>query len=314
MRNHFLRFLLLLSITFIKAQDVQLFKINDSLSYQYQKPKFFDMFAYIPKDMRDFGHSVAHIQNKDALITTVASTIILLKADQNLTNEAVRFANNIGLTQKYKYGFIGPFEVAPKDLNSAIYLTGNVFFVSVLSGSFLTYGKIKNNYRALNTSSELMEGLFSVALVTQSLKRITGRQSALKANVPGGKWQFFPNLKTYQNNRAYYDSYPSGHVATLMTTITILSSNYPEKKWIKPVGYSMLGILAFDMMQSEVHWASDYPLAVAIGYIIGKNVVNRRIKKLKNTTTLSKKKSNYKTHFTFALQPNYKAIGLSLTF
>jgi membrane-associated phospholipid phosphatase len=159
-----------------------------------------------------------------------------------------------------------------------------------------------------------MEALFSVALVTQSLKRITGRQSPLVASQAGGKWQFFPNLKTYQNNRAYYDAYPSGHVATLMATVTVLAGNYPEKKWIKPVGYTMLGVLAYDMMQSEVHWASDYPLALAIGYIIGNNIVKRNIKRIEKKSLLSTKKVNFKTNFTFALRPDYKAIGVRVQF
>jgi len=237
--------LLFLSFQLISyAQDFQTYRINDSLSYQYQKPKLFDFVTKLPRDIGDFGKSICHIQNKDALVTTVASTIVLMYTDQDLTNNAVNFGQQIGLSQDYTYNFLGPFEVVPQNVNSGIYLTGNIFFVSVLSGSFLTYGKITNNYRALNTSSELMEALFSVALVTQSLKHITGRQSPLVATQTGGKWQFFPNLKTYQNNRAYYDAYPSGHVAPLMATITIISGNYPEKKWIKPVGYTMLGILA----------------------------------------------------------------------
>ncbi len=314
MNNKLLAILLILSVQISWAQEFQDYPINNSLNYQYKKPKLFDFITYLPKDMGDFGHSITHIKNTDALIGAVASTLILLRADQNLTNNAVTFGNNIGLSQHYTYSHLGPFEVVPKDINSGIYLSGNVFFVSVLSGSFLTYGKLKNDYRALNTSSELMEGLFAVALVTQTLKRITGRQEPEKASIAGGKWQFFPNLKTYQNNRAYYDAYPSGHVATLMTTITVLASNYPEKKWIKPVGYSMLGVLAVDMMQSQVHWASDYPLAIAIGYIIGKNVAKRRIKKTANNTAFYTKKSNYKLHYNLSLRPNYKAIGVTVSF
>jgi len=70
----------------------------------------------------------------------------------------------------------------------------------------------------------------------------------------------------------------------------------------------------YDMMQSEVHWASDYPLAIAIGYIIGNNIVKRNIKRIEKKKLFSNKKTNYKTNFTFALRPDYKAIGLRLTF
>jgi hypothetical protein len=44
-----------------------------------------------------------------------------------------------------------------------------------------------------------------------------------------------------------------------MATITVIASNYPEIKWIKPVGYTLMGAMAFEIMSSKVHWASDYP-------------------------------------------------------
>lgn len=72
---------------------------------------------------------------------------------------------------------------------------------------------------------------------------------------------------------------PSGHLATFMATITVIAANYPEIKWIKPVGYGLMGIMAFEMMSSKVHWASDYPLALLIGYGIGTLASKRRIQR-----------------------------------
>ena len=64
-----------------------------------------------------------------------------------------------------------------------------------------------------------------------------------------------------------------------MATVTVLSSNYPEKKWIKPVGYTVMGLTAWAMMNTEVHWISDYPLALALGYLSGKISSSRHLKK-----------------------------------
>ena len=52
---------------------------------------------------------------------------------------------------------------------------------------------------------------------------------------------------------------------------------YPEKKWIKPVGYSLIGLTGFAMMNNKVHWAGDYPLAIALGYVAGCITVNRHL-------------------------------------
>ena len=69
--------------------------------------------------------------------------------------------------------------------------------------------------------------------------------------------------------------FPSGHLATAMATITILAGNYPDNKYIKPVGYSLMGLLGYAMLNNGVHWISDYPLAIAIGYTCGKIVSSR---------------------------------------
>jgi hypothetical protein len=37
----------------------------------------------------------------------------------------------------------------------------------------------------------------------------------------------------------------------------------------------MMALLGFQMMNNDVHWASDYPLAIAIGYGLGKHAVSR---------------------------------------
>ena len=94
--------------------------------------------------------------------------------------------------------------------------------------------------------------------------------------VPAGDWHPFPNPGKYQKSVSNYDAFPSGHLATAMATITILAGNYPDNKYIKPVGYSLMGLLGYAMLNNGVHWISDYPLAIAIGYTCGKIAVSRR--------------------------------------
>jgi membrane-associated phospholipid phosphatase len=120
---------------------------------------------------------------------------------------------------------------------------------------------------------------------TQLIKRITGRQSPSEAVELDGSWHLFPSFKNYQNHTPVYDAFPSGHLATLMSTVTILADNYPEKKWIKPVGYSVIGLVGYSMINNRVHWASDYPLAIALGYLCAKQVLKNNRRVLKTTST-----------------------------
>lgn len=82
------------------------------------------------------------------------------------------------------------------------------------------------------------------------------------------------NIYTHKKNTLFFEKLDLlrnfGHLPTLMATVTVLSYNYPEKKWIKPVGYIQMGLTARAMMNTQVHWAGDYPLAIATRYLSGK--------------------------------------------
>ena len=145
---------------------------------------------------------------------------------------------------------------------------------------------------------------------------MSGRQSpspAIGNGNPGGQWKLIPSLKAYQTNTSNYDAMPSGHLATFIATITVIAANYPEIKYLEPVGYSLMGTMAFEMLSSKVHWASDYPLAILIGYVVGKTVANRRIiKKSKTEGPGSVKAPKFKMNLIFT--PHYGMAGLIMTF
>jgi hypothetical protein len=60
-----------------------------------------------------------------------------------------------------------------------------------------------------------------------------------------------------------------------MATVTVVALNYPERRYVWPLGAAAMGALSFAMVNNGVHWASDYPAALAIGGVIGKVVVTR---------------------------------------
>jgi membrane-associated PAP2 superfamily phosphatase len=200
-----------------------------------------------------------------------------------------QFSNYIGLSPERKYKDVIKFNLgstainayqAPQNLNSVLYSIGEGSTSVLLCAGLFTYGKIKNDYRAIQTSNQLMQTLFAVGVTTQILKRISGRQSPFASTVAGGKWRPLPNLGTYQDKVSSYDAFPSGHMATMMATLVVIKDNYPEKKWIGPVGYGLISVVGLAMVNNQVHWMSDYPLALGIGYVFGKVTVkmNRWVK------------------------------------
>jgi hypothetical protein len=295
--------------------DVQEFKINPNLTFQYQKPKFWDFITNIPSDFGLFGKQFVQRDNLIWFGASVGSTLALIPFDQKITDSSRDFGQQLGLSDAHTYS--GPLKLVPKNINSGVYLLGNGFTAILVGGGLLTYGLVNNNYRAVHTSSEILEGIIASGLIVQPLKRITGRESPFIAESnghPGGEWNPFPSFKAYAKDTPNYDAMPSGHLTTLMTTVTILSENYKEVKWIKPIGYGLMGLMSFEMLQSKVHWASDYPMAIFMGYLIGKSIVKNRITEKINTNVGELKKFKPKFHYSFSSNQNYSIAGVSMVF
>lgn len=255
----------------------------------FQKPKHFGFITSIPKT---FAHAARETFNKKsipALSIITASTLLLIAVDQPITDGMNQFSRYINLNPTREYKTIIGFRVgstpvnvyeAPLNLNTALYSIGEGSTSVAIAAGLFIFGKVKNDYRALQTSSQLMQSLLVVGITTQTIKRISGRESPFVSTAPGGKWRPLTNLGVYQKSVPHYDAFPSGHLATMMTTLVIVSDNYPEKRWIKPVGYSLMSLVCLAMVNNRVHWASDYPLALGIGYVCGKVTIkmNRWVK------------------------------------
>lgn len=257
----------------------QEYQIDANTIRTFNKPKLLEVFTRLPKDFMDTNRDFVAKDHAWYLGGAVASTALLVPFDQKITDESRNLADKLGMGPNNIYGKFGPLQNIPKNFGAGLYLFGNGTTVIVLSAGFVTYGLLKNDYRAQATASGLIESLALSGVYVQVLKRSIGRESPFIAREnghPGGDWNPFPSFAAYAKSTPYYDAVPSGHLATIMSAVTIIATNYPEYKWIKPVSYTVLGGLCFQMMQSEVHWASDYPLALLIGYFSGKNIAKNR--------------------------------------
>jgi hypothetical protein len=272
----------------------------------YQTPKKFAFITDLPRDAAGIVTTTFSKKSIKPLLAIAASTALLIIADQPITDGVEDFSKRINLSpdEKNKNVIVklGGKDVAllrfPGNLNTAFYQVGQGFPSLLIGAGLYTYGKIKDDYRALSTASQLAEAFILMGVSTQIVKRITGRQNPSESTVPGGRWHPFPSFSAYQNYTPNYDAFPSGHLATLMSSITIFSENYPEKKWIKPVGYSLTGLVAYSMINNKVHWASDYPLALGMGYLCAKQVV-RRHRQVITTTGTRKKRGELEYTFNY---------------
>jgi len=278
-----------------KAQIVN-FESNDSMLYF--RPKPFQFAKNVPLDLYQLGKTSFSKKNLPKLACILAGTALLVAVDQPITDAAQQFGRYIHLDpNRRKTKTIIEINGSnvldvPTSVNNAFYFLGEGWPNLLIAGGFYSYGLAANDYRALQTTSQMAEMFFVLGITTQLIKRVTRRESPWitmgydGSKKKGGNWDLFPISGIYQKSGPRYDAFPSGHLVTAMATITILSGNYPDNKYIKPVGYSLMGLLGYSMLNNGVHWASDYPLAIAIGYTCGKIALSHGIqvisKKLKD--------------------------------
>ena len=271
------------------SQKEQIYTLNEKKVFVYTKPKPFGFIADLPKDAAGIAITTVKRKNIIPLLIIGGSTLLLLPADQPITDGIRDFSRDINFHSEEDYTDIINLKAgnknisivkAPKNLNTALYQIGQGFPSLIIGAGLFTYGKINHNYRALSTANQLAESFILLGVSTQLIKRISGRQSPSNATAAGGKWHLFPSFKNFQNNTPNYDAFPSGHLATLMSTVTILAENYPEKRYIKPVGYSVIGLVGLAMINNNVHWISDYPLAIGLGYVCAMQVVKTKRKQV----------------------------------
>jgi membrane-associated phospholipid phosphatase len=257
----------------------------------FTKPNLFKSLGKIPDDMWYMAKAPFKKDNIVGVGAVVGSSILLVALDQKISNGVRNISDKIALNPEENYdvpfapGGVRIIKV-PQNLNSLFYQFGEGGTSMLLAGGLWIYGKAKHDYRATSTASDLTETFVAMGVTTQILKRITGRQSPSAATTNGGLWRPFPAFKNYQQNTSSYDAFPSGHLATMMATVTVLAYNYPEKKWVKPVGYSVMGLTAWAMINAKVHWIGDYPLAIAIGYLAGKVTTMRHKNSIKKIVKL----------------------------
>lgn len=269
------------------SAEYQLFYIKPDSILVYKKPQAFTFLKNIPGDFKTYYTTTFTRENLWNIGSMTVATVILVAADQDLLDGATELgkALHIAPTNSQRAYFsvsvpIGNHKIeiplnGPWDVNSAMYYLGDGITHFSIAGGFWLYGKTKKDYRALQTASQLTECILTTGIATQFLKHITGRESPFVSTMPGGRWVFFPNQIDYHKHVPHYDAFPSGHIATAMATVTIIAENYPEYRFIRPVGYTLMGVLAFGMLNNGVHWMSDYPLGIALGYSFAKIALNR---------------------------------------
>ena len=235
---------------------------------EVELPHFWSIITDLPTDLREFGKEVIAPENRGLVIGLLGMTAITVKTDyetwQALENKEVI---NESLHQFANYGVS----------------MGDGFFQFGIVGGFLAAGTITGNHKAIRTAAQITEAILSTGIVVQLAKHIIGRESPFSSESRTGVWRVFPDQKEYLKDFQKYDAVPSGHLSTATTTYIVIVENYPDEKWIPYVGLPILGWISSGLVATSIHWWSDFPTAIAIGYSMAHIVTRPNRGELKTT-------------------------------
>lgn len=224
------------------------------------KIEWYTMITEFPGDMYQFAKAEVKKPNLPVYLTIATLTTALLVTDDKTWNASHKWYEK----------------------NSTVYSLSN-FFTEVgdgrtqfgLAAAFGLYGAIASDNKSLNTASQIVEAVLSSGSIVQVFKHITGRESPYLSTRQRGMWRWFPNQIQYHKHVPAYDAYPSGHICTSVAAFVVIADNYPEQKWLTPVFTLTTAAIGIGMVNKGIHWYSDYPLGIAIGYTFGKMITKK---------------------------------------
>lgn len=241
---------------------------------------FMDIFYRIPQSLgttADYSFSKGAVP---AYLGILGSTLFTYEYDEDILSGFQRQGRNWGMSNNDHTKSIlnvGDLEIfrVPTDSASLLYSLGDGWTHTLIAGGFLASGYFRDNNRAVNTGYEIMQGMILSTAASQAFKRAFGRQSPNQKSETRGAWRPFPSVVAYQQRTAEYDAMPSGHIMTATMTWTVIRENYPEYDYLLlPLEVAYLSALGFGMVNNGVHWFSDYPLGIGLGYVFGKGAAS----------------------------------------
>lgn len=187
------------------------------------------------------------------LAAVVGGTALLFTIDQNVQEFALKNQNStkdkiFGIDKYYGSGYTALF-------------TAGLYGVGLFTG--------ETGIRKLGLHAS--EALIYSALITTVLKIIIGRRRPYAGD---------NNLvfKPFQFTNNDYQSLPSGHTTVVFAVSTVMA-DYIDNIFWKIFWYGSAGLVGAARIYHNKHWVSDVFLGGAIGYFVGRFVVNLNNKK-----------------------------------
>jgi membrane-associated phospholipid phosphatase len=136
-------------------------------------------------------------------------------------------------------------------------------------------GAIVKDDKARYTALKGVEGFILANVFDNLMKQITQRHRPYTDSPPN------PDIWKGPFHLTINSSFPSGHSTNIFAVATVLATAYSKTIWVPIVCYTLAGLTAASRVYQNDHWFSDVFVGSALGFAIGRTIMNNHIKKLK---------------------------------
>lgn len=148
------------------------------------------------------------------------------------------------------------------------------YFPFAIGGSLYAFGKLNSDKEAVAASFAVLQSSALAFVYNSLLKAVTGR--------PHPDWRGESDMEALSKTFRFgfwrggiFWGWPSGHTSSTMAVVSALTSFYPERTWLKIVGYGYTAYMIFgvsSLNRGGMHWFSDAVAAAFMSYAIGSTV------------------------------------------
>ncbi|MEO9117474.1 MAG: phosphatase PAP2 family protein [Gemmatimonadaceae bacterium] len=145
----------------------------------------------------------------------------------------------------------------------------------ILGAGFYAMGKVAGSQRLASAGAHITEAVLLAAGVTAIGKGIAGRA------LPGiNTKEQFEWGRGFHHGNGPFVAFPSGHTAAAFALAATLTGEAADwhpglQRYVGPVSYLTATGVGLARLYQNVHWASDLPLAAAIGTWAGATIESR---------------------------------------
>lgn len=150
---------------------------------------------------------------------------------------------------------------------------GEPYTTAALGLFFLIHGKSSSNSANTKLGFDILESFAFTGAVTGITKIAFGRK---RPSMTNDQFDFNPFHFFNDDSIAFF----SGHTSTAFSLSTIISGNLDGTGW-KILSYVPAFITAFSRVYENRHWTSDVLMGAAVGYLVGRYVINTHNEKEK---------------------------------